>query len=128
MLPIHNRLGIWQVTGWDRLLERVDYDSATLVVSGVVALLLAGFGVTLFRHQIRAHRVADQRVSFVNSVSHEFGTPLTNILLNLDLAKESIQSKPHHSRQRLGLVTEEVQRLARLVTNVLTFHEVKADP
>ena len=69
----------------------------------------------------RRATLAEQRVSFVNRVSHELGTPLTNVLLNLDLATEAIAARPEQARERLGFVVEEVHRLARLVSNVLTF-------
>jgi signal transduction histidine kinase len=75
----------------------------------------------LFVQQRRALRLAEERVSFVNRVSHELGTPLTNILLNLDLAKSALSGRPADARRRLALVNEEVERLGRLVSNVLTF-------
>src|SRR6185436_14360542 len=42
-------------------------------------------------------------------------------LLNLDIASRSLEARPTDSRRRLALVHEEVRRLGRLVSNVLTF-------
>jgi signal transduction histidine kinase len=57
----------------------------------------------------------------VNRVSHELRTPLTNMLLNLDVVKDSLPEADTEPTSRLGLVREEAGRLARLIENVLTF-------
>jgi signal transduction histidine kinase len=121
VIPHRNGLGEWQVLAWDRLKTRMVHDSATLAVACALAGVLVPTGILLLSQQRRAIRLAEERVSFVNRVSHELGTPLTNILLNLDLASRSMDIRPSESRRRLGLVHEEVQRLGRLVSNVLTF-------
>ena len=81
----------------------------------------------MFSYHQRTTRLARQRVSFVNQVSHELGTPLTNLNLNLELTKDFFDSNPTESKQRLGIVTEELTRLSRLVTNVLTFSQKERD-
>jgi signal transduction histidine kinase len=127
ILPLRHRFGLWQVLAWDRTVPRTAYDTRMLAISGTVAALLAILGVLLFRQQQRALRLAEERVSFVNRVSHELGSPLTNALLNVDLAAEAVHTQPDFSRTRLRLVTEEMQRLARLVANVLTFSRSERD-
>jgi signal transduction histidine kinase len=121
ILPLRLRFGQWQVLAWDRSIRRTEFHQPTLVLTAAGSAVLALLGVAIFREQRRALRRAEERVSFVNRVSHELGTPLTNALLNLDLATEAIETEPNFARTRLLLVTEEVQRLARLVANVLTF-------
>jgi signal transduction histidine kinase len=121
VMPHRNSLGEWQVQAWDRLVVSLAHDTATRISAAGVALLLVLSGAFLLIQQRRALRLAEERVSFVNRVSHELGTPLTNILLNLDLAAGSLAARPQETRRRLALVNEEAQRLARLVSNVLTF-------
>jgi signal transduction histidine kinase len=121
LIPHRTSLGEWQVQAWDKLSVRTEHDRATLLLSCGVACTLALAGIHLYLQQGRALKLAEERVSFVNRVSHELGTPLTNILLNLDLAQRWTDSRPVESRRRLKLVDEEVRRLARLVQNVLTF-------
>jgi signal transduction histidine kinase len=121
VVPHRTALGEWQVLAWDRLKTGKTHDTTTLGVACCVAGLLVLTGMLLLFQQRRAIRLAEERVSFVNRVSHELGTPLTNILLNLDLASRSMDARPAESRRRLSLVHEEVQRLGRLVSNVLTF-------
>ncbi len=121
VLPHRTRLGEWQVLVWDQLQRRNARDAATLALAGGIAGLLMLAGIFLHIQQGRALKLAEERVSFVNRVSHELGTPLTNILLNLDLAQRMLDGRPAESKRGLGLVGEEVQRLGRLVANVLTF-------
>jgi signal transduction histidine kinase len=132
LLPLHSRLGAWELASWDRRETRVHYDPATLAISSVLAVLVALLGVVSFQQQRAALAHSAQRVSFVNRVSHELRTPLTNILLNVDLASDLLEDSPEPAR-RLALVQEEARRLGRLIDNVLTFsrHEqgkLRAEP
>ncbi|MEY4570212.1 MAG: hypothetical protein RLZZ398_1651 [Verrucomicrobiota bacterium] len=127
IIPIRTYLGDWQVRSWDGLVTSYSHDPATLAVASTLAILLTASGIVLFLQQKRALKLATERVSFVNRVSHELGTPLTNLSLNLDLATESLADRPLEARRRLGLVAEEIERLSRLVANVLTFSQRERD-
>ncbi|HRA86853.1 MAG TPA: HAMP domain-containing sensor histidine kinase [Planctomycetaceae bacterium] len=83
----------------------------------------------LYRDYSRDIREATQQVSFVNQVSHELKTPLTNIRMyaellgrDLDEADQEYAARP---RARLDVITSEAQRLSRLIGNVLTFARQK---
>ena len=121
VLPLRTRFGRWKLSSWDKLTTTVSYHAPTLAVSSVLAIALAAIGVAAFWHQRRWQRLAEQRVSFVNRVSHELRTPLTNILLNTDLASDTMETSPREAARRMGLVREEASRLSRLIGNVLTF-------
>ncbi|MEZ6132987.1 MAG: HAMP domain-containing sensor histidine kinase [Planctomycetaceae bacterium] len=107
---------------------RTAYFGLIAGLSGVAAafLVIAFFFV---REYSRDMHEASQQVSFVNQVSHELKTPLTNIrmyaeLLERDLnhVEAGIAEKP---RERLGVILSEGQRLSRLIGNVLTFARQK---
>jgi signal transduction histidine kinase len=83
-----------------------------------IAALVAVAGLGMFFAYRRDVREAEQRVSFVNQVSHELKTPLTNIRLYLDLARDA---PPSESGVLLNVVEEETSRLSRMIHNVLTF-------
>ncbi len=85
----------------------------------VVAVLAAG--AWLYREQTRNLREAEQRVSFVNQVSHELKTPLTNIRLYAEMLEERVPSDDETSRRHAGIVVAESRRLSRLIGNILTF-------
>jgi signal transduction histidine kinase len=127
IIPIRTNIGDWQIRSWDGLVITRVRDPATLAVATTLAILLVISGMILLLQQKRALKHAAERVSFVNRVSHELGTPLTNLALNLDLATEALTTRPDESRRRLGLVTEEIERMSRLVANVLTFSRRERD-
>ncbi len=86
---------------------------------------LLGLVVVFYREHTRELREAQRRVNFVNQVSHELKTPLTNIRMYADLLGIDLEQVPEleatKPRQRLSVIVQESQRLSRLITNVLTF-------
>lgn len=112
------RFGPWRIQSWDRRETVVTHRRDRLAAVSVVTLFVLISGFVGGWWMGRALRLAEQRVSFVNRVSHELKTPLTNILLNADLAADGADDR---SRQRLARVQEETRRLARLIDNVLAF-------
>ncbi len=86
-----------------------------------LALALCGLAAFLYREHTRGLRLAEQRVSFVNRVSHELKTPLTNIRLYAELLEERLDEDDQDARRQLAVVVAEGQRLGRLIDNVLTF-------
>ena len=123
IIPFRTIFGDLEVRAWDGLKTTSYRDPTTLILTTALALFLLASGVILYWHQRRALRLAGERVSFVNRVSHELGSPLTNLALNIDLANESLPNNPAQARKRLSIVTEEIERLSRLVANVLTFSQ-----
>ncbi len=93
------------------------------VGSAVVAVALAVLGLAayFYRENARDMRVAAQRVSFVNQVSHELKTPLTNIRMYAELLEQEIDESQEKPRRHLDIIVSESQRLSRLIGNVLTF-------
>ncbi len=87
----------------------------------LLAAIVFGLAYYFYREQSREMREAAQRVSFVNQVSHELKTPLTNIRMYAELLEQdAAESNPRMSRY-LGVIVSESQRLSRLIANVLTF-------
>lgn len=87
----------------------------------VAAVLMGLIAFYLYRESAREMRLAGQRVSFVNQVSHELKTPLTNISLYAELAAQRLPEAAEPARECLQVVTSECARLGRLIGNVLTF-------
>ncbi|MEO0446584.1 MAG: HAMP domain-containing sensor histidine kinase, partial [Verrucomicrobiota bacterium] len=121
---------------------RLDYHSArSLALAGpsssgllgfglLLALLLLGFlalAYYLYREYSRDLREASQRVTFVNQVSHELKTPLTNIRMYAELLESRLGNEDEHLRKSVGIIVEESQRLSRLITNVLTFSQKRQE-
>jgi signal transduction histidine kinase len=93
------------------------------VLSGaiVIAIALVGLSIYFYRENTRAIREAMQRVTFVNQVSHELKTPLTNIRMYAEMLQDELGDAEPGNRSRLDVIVSESQRLSRLIGNVLTF-------
>ena len=65
-------------------------------------------------------REAGQRVTFVNQVSHELKTPLTNIRMYAEILEDELSDEPR-MQGFAGIIASESQRLARLILNLLSF-------
>jgi signal transduction histidine kinase len=91
------------------------------LASGFLALVfvIVFLAVYFYRENTRMVRDALQKVSFVNQVSHELKTPLTNIRLYAELLDTRIEEK--NARSDLGVIIAESSRLGRMINNVLTF-------
>jgi signal transduction histidine kinase len=100
----------------------------TMVPSlGLLILLVVGLAYYLHREQTRALREASQRVSFVNQVSHELKTPLTNIRMYAEMLEAEIDEQNTRAVRYLGVIVSESQRLSRLIANVLSFSRHQRD-
>jgi len=92
--------------------------AAALAVLGAA---VAGLSYYFYREQSREMHEAAQRVSFVNQVSHELKTPLTNIRMYAELLEKDLDQPDERLQRHLGVIVSESQRLSRLIGNVLTF-------
>jgi signal transduction histidine kinase len=88
---------------------------------GSGALLVTALGWIYFRETTREIREARSRVTFVNQISHELKTPLTNIHLYAEMAaRRAEQSDDGTSRKYVNVIEAEASRLNRLISNVLS--------
>lgn len=86
-----------------------------------IALMLITLAFYFYRESTRDMRLAQERVSFVNQVSHELKTPLTNVRLYAELLQQHLDGEDETAQRHLSIVVEECGRLSRLIGNVLTF-------
>ena len=85
-------------------------------------IALALLAIFTYLQHTRELREASERVSFVNRVSHELKTPLTNIRMYAELLKERLVNNDEDS-EYVDVVLSESERLSRLINNVLTFQK-----
>jgi len=118
-------LGAFRLRAWPspELLGRNAGTAAkrnAIVAASALALAVIGIAVAVFRASGREAREARSRVDFVNRVSHELKTPLTNIRMYAELLEREIDEEDARPRRHLGVIVSESQRLSRLIGNVLT--------
>jgi signal transduction histidine kinase len=99
------------------------------LAAGMAALMLAliGLAVYAYRESAREMREAAVRVSFVNQVSHELKTPLTNIRMYAELLEQRVADDDPEGARQVGVIVSESQRLSRLIGNVLTIARKQHD-
>jgi signal transduction histidine kinase len=90
----------------------------SLLALCLAALVLAAYFLRGWRRDLRE---AGQRVSFVNQVSHELKTPLTNIRLYAELLETRLDPAQAEAREYAAIIQREGRRLGRLIHNVLSF-------
>jgi len=100
--------------------EAADYLPLIFSTTGVLFVML-GLAYYFYRENNRALTTARNRVTFVNQVSHELKTPLTNIRMYAELLQESMEEADAKAKQRMQVIVSESQRLSRLINNVLNF-------
>lgn len=95
---------------------------------GSGSVLVMALGWLFHRESTRAMREAQERVTFVNQVSHELKTPLTNIQLYAEMAADRAEKADDQTAVRyLGVVGAETSRLSRLINNVLNLARKQRD-
>ena len=94
------------------------------LVPGILglALVLMGLAVYFYRENTREIREAEKRVNFVNQVSHELKTPLTNIRMYAELLENNLPDEDDKTKHQLNIIISESQRLSRLILNILSFN------
>jgi len=99
----------------------------------MVGAALFSLAFYLYKEHTREMKLAEQRVNFVNQVSHELKTPLTNIRLYSELLEEALADTMESSEEDkrfhnyLNVITAESRRLSRLIANVLNFARSKKE-
>jgi two-component system phosphate regulon sensor histidine kinase PhoR len=94
--------------------------------------IILALAVTLFCRYVvwqdfrREARAADMRTEFVARVSHELRTPLTSIRLLAETLSLGRVTEPERQREYLNNITQESERLATLVDNVMSFAKAGA--
>ena len=104
----------------DRWLEK-------LLVILVTLTALSLLGWLIYREQTRESRLARQRVNFVNQVSHELKTPLTNVRMYAEMLENHLEEDQTKPKRYLSVINNESQRLSRLIDNVLSFSRLERD-
>ncbi len=114
-------LGSWKLNYFSDTRPAAQTQRFNLMLAvGAVTLVLLGLAIYFYREQQREIMLAQQRVNFVNQVSHELKTPLTNIRMYAELMDGKVDSNSDIHRH-LNVITTESQRLSRLIENVLSF-------
>jgi signal transduction histidine kinase len=101
--------------------------SATSIYA-LVALVLGVAALGLFAVYRMAYvtlQYAERRSNFVSAVSHELKTPLTAIRMYGEMLRDGLVSDDAKRRSYYETITDESERLSRLINNVLEFSRIE---
>lgn len=120
--PLAAPLQPWQLA-WSGVAPAPGGGMSFNLLGGLLAvgLALTGLAAWFYRESSHEIRRAAQRVTFVNQVSHELKTPLTNIRMYAELLEEELGGEDERADRYLGIIARESQRLSRLIGNILSF-------
>ncbi len=94
----------------------------SMVIPLICVIIIFAISATYFyRESKRQMNEATTKVNFVNRVSHELKTPLTNIRMYAELLENTLTETNEKSLKYLQIINNESCRLSRLISNVLTF-------
>lgn len=89
-----------------------------LSLFSVLSVVLLFF--TTFRNWLRQKKLSEMKSDFINSINHEFHTPLSAIMVaNKTMQKEQIISSPDTLRPLTEVVQRQADRLKILISQVL---------
>jgi len=86
----------------------------------------AGRCVVVLRETTREREIARVRSEFVAQASHELRTPLSSIRATLEMLEEGDLDDPDAQAEMLAIASEEADRLARLVDDMLDISRIEA--
>lgn len=126
VLQLAEPLGAWRLESYinaDAFYEALSQSRYTTLTAALVAAgaALLGLAIYFYRESTQALRQAGQRVTFVNQVSHELKTPLTNIRMYGDLLGPCIPDDDEKAQTYVKVIQQESGRLSRLIGNILSF-------
>ncbi|WP_125779454.1 sensor histidine kinase [Pseudoalteromonas rubra] len=105
--------------------------SQTMLYGSVFALLLIviilGACYGFYWLSVRQLALAEQRMNFVSSVSHELKTPLTAIRMYAEMLRTGTVVCADAQQDYYGFIHSESERLSRLIDNILLLTRLNQD-
>lgn len=97
----------------------------SMILVGVFIAAIVSGGILLTRMALKTMKDAQQKTSFVSSVSHELKTPLTSIRMYAELLESGRVTDANKKTHYLSVIKTESERLTRLINNVLDFGKLE---
>ncbi|MDH3518917.1 MAG: ATP-binding protein [Myxococcales bacterium] len=107
------------------LLPGVGRPWAVYALAVLLASLGAGGVFAIHRMVSVVFDFAERRNSFAAAVTHELKTPLTAIRMYAEMLRDGLIDSDTRKREYYATITEESERLTRLVDNVLEFSRLE---
>ncbi len=89
----------------------------------LIVVIIAGC-IGFYWSGLKQIELAEQRMNFVSSVSHELKTPLTSILMYSDMLKNKMIQDESSKDDYHNFIYYESERLSRLINNILQLSKI----
>lgn len=102
--------------------------ASTTSIYALVALVIGVATLGLFavyRMAFVTLQYAERRSNFVSAVSHELKTPLTAIRMYAEMLRDGLATDEAKRQSYYETITDESERLSRLINNVLEFSRIE---
>jgi len=102
--------------------SKLELSSAAIYSLSLMLFLMAGIilgSVGFYRIGVKQLKLAEQRLNFVSSVSHELKTPLTSIRMYSEMLKSGMVPSEDYKAEYYEFIHSESERLSRLIDNIL---------
>ncbi|MFT3746983.1 MAG: HAMP domain-containing sensor histidine kinase [Agriterribacter sp.] len=104
----------------NRVREVVNKMMPVLTLSLISLLIIVAMFYITFRNWIRQKHLSEMKTDFINSITHEFNTPITAITVaNRSLQNDKIIGKKENIHALSGIIQRQAGRLQKLVGQVL---------
>ncbi len=97
----------------------------SLILTAIFIVAIISGGILMTRMTLKNIKDAQQKTSFVSSVSHELKTPLTSIRMYAELLLAGRVKDTAKKETYLSVIVGESERLTRLINNVLDFGKLE---
>ncbi len=94
-------------------------------LAALLAVVAAGGLFAVYRMVAVVVHFAERRNRFVAAVSHELKTPLTSIRMYAEMLRDGLVSSERKRDEYYHTITDESERLSRLIDNVLDFSRLE---
>ena len=113
----------------DRNTHSITSNLITILSSFVLVVMIVLLFVFFFRMLVQERRLSEMKVDFVNNITHEFRTPLSNIKLAANALRKDM---PQTGQKLIEIIEEENERLQKgidlaLTTSLLNKDEILLD-
>lgn len=98
----------------------------TLSVASIIFVLLIYYFT--YRNWLRQKKLADMKSDFLNSITHEFNTPISTILVaNKSLRNQEITAKRENIKPLTEIIKRQTDRLQSLINQALDITSMNTD-
>lgn len=109
----------------DRFFRVLSQMKFTFVLSLLVIFAVTVIYFITFRNWLRQKKLADMKSDFINSITHEFHTPISTIMVaNKSLQNEKISSKKENIDNLTDVIERQTLRLQTLFDQVLDITKI----